>query len=55
VPDHAIDAAKKFRYARPSSRAALARNLARDEERKQTLDEAMRTHDSVLVSIRARL
>jgi predicted ATPase len=48
VPDHANSAAKKFRYAR---RVFIAPPwpaiFAQDEERKQTLDEATRTHDSV--------
>jgi len=48
VPDHAVNAAQKFRYAR---RVFIAppwpEIFAQDEERKQTLDEARHTHDSV--------
>jgi predicted ATPase len=48
VPDHATSAAKTFRYAR---RVFIAppwpEIFAQDGERKQTLDEAIRTHDSV--------
>lgn len=48
VPDHAVSAAEKFRYAR---RVFIAppwpEIFAPDKERKQTLDEARRTHDSV--------
>ncbi|MBN9220805.1 MAG: AAA family ATPase [Mesorhizobium sp.] len=48
VPDHAVKAARTFSYAR---RVFIAppwpEIFARDDERRQTLDEAIRTHDSV--------
>lgn len=48
VPDHAVNAARRFPYAR---RVLVAppwpEIFAQDDERKQTLDEAIRTHDSV--------
>lgn len=48
VPDHLVNAAEKFRYAR---RVFIAppwpEIFVQDEERKQMLDEARRTHDSV--------
>ncbi len=48
VPDHAISAAKTFRYARRVFIAPpWSQIFAQDEERRQTLDEAIRTHDSV--------
>jgi predicted ATPase len=48
VPDHATGAAKKFRYARRVFIAPPWPDIfAQDQERKQTFDEASRTHDSV--------
>ena len=48
VPDHATSAAEKFRYARRVFIASPWPEIfAQDQERKQTFDEAKRTHDSV--------
>lgn len=48
VPDHAVNAVEKFSYAhRVFIAPPWPKIFAQDEERKQTLDEARRTHDSV--------